>query len=165
MISKADEFSYLERLARRLNEIGDSIRDVCDSMVEHKPKLVSNLGEFESFLDDAKQLVENVWIDVLSEANDRENELELEDEPDLVVGGLIQIHWQNANDINQTVMVAQGGEFETAEAMNAWITETADRRRSECPAGWHIMICDSESKFFEWAAKGSLDAAAINGEA
>jgi len=62
--------------------------------------------------------------------------------------GLIQLHWQNCSDRNETVMVAQGGGFETVGYMQEWIQEVLSRRGIECTEGWQPMICDSTSKYF-----------------
>jgi hypothetical protein len=78
------------------------------------------------------------------------------DEPrTFAADGLIQVHWQNIDDASKTEMVAQGGEFNTAEEMHEWIREVVDRRKEECPEGWRPMVCDSTSDFFVWAAKGN----------
>jgi hypothetical protein len=66
--------------------------------------------------------------------------------------GLIQVHWQKIDDASKTEMVAQGGEFKTAEEMHEWIREVVERRKSECPEGWQLMVCDSTSEYFVWAA-------------
>ena len=66
---------------------------------------------------------------------------------------LIQVHWQKLNEPSKTEMVAQGGEFETAEEMHEWIREVVERRKDECPDGWIPMVCDSTSDHFVWAAK------------
>jgi hypothetical protein len=67
--------------------------------------------------------------------------------------GLIQLHWQKIDDPSKTEWVAQGGDFATPEEMQNWIREVVDRRKEECPEGWHPMICDSTSDYFVWAAK------------
>ena len=69
--------------------------------------------------------------------------------------GLIQVHWQKIGDCDQTQMVAQGGDFKTAEEMQEWIREVVERRKSECPEGWQPMVCDSTSEYFVRSAKPS----------
>ncbi len=64
--------------------------------------------------------------------------------------GLIQLHWQDPNDLSKTLMVAQGdsSDFETSEEAHEWIREVIERRKDDCPEGWRPMICDSTSKHF-----------------
>lgn len=67
-----------------------------------------------------------------------------ESAPDL----LIQLYWQKIDESDKTEFVAQGGYFETANEMYRWIRETVESRKSECPEGWHPMLCDARSKYF-----------------
>lgn len=70
-------------------------------------------------------------------------------------GRLVQLHWQNVADCNQTEMVAQGGEFSTGEELHEWMSQTIKKHKGNCPEGWQPMICDSNSKYFVWAAEPS----------
>ncbi len=63
---------------------------------------------------------------------------------------LIQLHWQNRDDLNQTEMVGQCG-FDDAEKAMAWVKELIDRRRDEMPEGWCPLVCTEDSPLF-WKA-------------
>lgn len=69
------------------------------------------------------------------------------------VSTLIQLHWQNPQDVQKTEMVAQGGNFKSTEEMFAWINRMIRKKRDQCPEGWSPMICDATSDYFVWAKR------------
>ena len=60
---------------------------------------------------------------------------------------LVQLHWQNISNPDQTEFVAQG-EFDNADAVHAWARELCERRRGEVPDGWVPMLCTEDSSYF-----------------
>ena len=68
-------------------------------------------------------------------------------------GVLIQVHWQNLDNCNETQMVAQGGDFTTVTEAREWVKEVVSN--NECPEGWKPLVVDSTSEYFVWAAKPS----------
>ena len=75
--------------------------------------------------------------------------------PVFAADGLIQLHWQNREEPDKSEMVAQGGDFASAEEMQAWIQEMLDKHGEGCPDECQPMICDSKSVHFWWAKNPS----------
>ena len=73
--------------------------------------------------------------------------------PVFAADGLIQLHYQNREEPDKSEMVAQGGDFTSAEEMLDWISQMSDKYREDCPEECQLMICDSTSVHFLWAAK------------
>ena len=73
--------------------------------------------------------------------------------PVFAADGLIQLHYQNREEPDKSEMVAQGGDFTSAEEMLDWIREMSDKYGKDCPEECQLMICDSTSVHFLWAAK------------
>lgn len=65
---------------------------------------------------------------------------------------LFQVHWQNQNDLTETLMVSQNEftEGQDSRDVNQWAAEVVERRRSECPEGWWPLICDENYEGFWW---------------
>jgi hypothetical protein len=61
-----------------------------------------------------------------------------------------QLHWQNVDDLRETIFVAQSA-LPADEAL-ASFRKTIDRRKDECPKGWTPLVCNEESDYFVWAA-------------
>lgn len=68
---------------------------------------------------------------------------------------LIQLHWQNKSNPQETEFVAQDEILQGDDPGIAMkrIYEVADRRQGECPEGWMPLICTEDSEFFMWSAK------------
>lgn len=70
---------------------------------------------------------------------------------------LVQLHWQNRDNLAQTDFVAQT-DIDTgdAEKLNAWIQELIERRGQEMPKGYCPMVCTEDSKYFVMAIPAVL---------
>lgn len=66
---------------------------------------------------------------------------------------LIQLHWQNPKNTDESEFIAQGGEFRTDNEMQDCIRATFGRHLDSKPAGWVPMVCNSDSDHFVWAEK------------
>ena len=65
---------------------------------------------------------------------------------------LLQLHWQNRNNLRQTEFVAQGSFEEGTDIrteLGAWLEDVMKRRGHECPEGWVPMVCTEDSDYFE----------------
>jgi hypothetical protein len=63
------------------------------------------------------------------------------------IDGLIQVHWQNPANTDETQMISQGC-FDDSEEMIAWARKQIDEKKSSCPSGWIPMLCDRTSQHF-----------------
>lgn len=70
-----------------------------------------------------------------------------------VAEALIQVHWQNRDTPSETILIAQGGDFDTPLELNEWTERMFREHRSECPEGWEPMVCDWCSEHFVKAAE------------
>ena len=62
---------------------------------------------------------------------------------------MLQLHWQNRQDLKQTEFVAQVGD-ETPDMLEH-LASVAERRQDECPQGWVPLICTEGSEHFVMA--------------
>ncbi len=60
---------------------------------------------------------------------------------------LLQFHWQNLKDIQETMFVAQGSFTDTGEAMK-WIEQTIEKHKESCPEGWCSLVCTEDAPCF-----------------
>ena len=60
---------------------------------------------------------------------------------------LVQLHWQNRDNLDQTEFIAQG-DFASADEMHGWAREIIDRRGSEMPDGWiPLIVAEDHPRF------------------
>lgn len=60
---------------------------------------------------------------------------------------LIQCHWQNRENPDQTEWIAQG-EFADGELVGPWASNIFEQRRNECPEGWCPLVCTEGAACF-----------------
>lgn len=65
---------------------------------------------------------------------------------------LVQLHWHNPDNLDETEFVAQyeitENTFESQRKFEAWLGELCARRGSECPAGWGPLVCTEDAPMF-----------------
>lgn len=61
---------------------------------------------------------------------------------------IIQVHWQNRDDLKQTDFVAQSADLDDVTALMEWAQEVIKRRFNECPEGWTPLVCTEDAPMF-----------------
>lgn len=59
----------------------------------------------------------------------------------------IQCHWQNPNDLKETIMLAECEWQEVIDWM-AWAQRIFESNQEKRPTNWQPMICDNTSEHF-----------------
>ncbi len=60
---------------------------------------------------------------------------------------LVQLHWQNQDDFNDTIFVAQT-EYRDPQRFRIWVRDLMDRRGNECPDKWLPLCCNENAPMF-----------------
>ncbi len=59
----------------------------------------------------------------------------------------VQLHWQNRQNIEQTIFVAEE-EFKLGESASLWAMDVISLRAGEMPEGWMPMLCTEDCRYF-----------------
>lgn len=60
---------------------------------------------------------------------------------------IFQLHYQNPQNLNETIWVAQGV-WENNDQVIEWISDVRSRTDEDMPSGWQYVMCWEDSPLF-----------------